>query len=70
MLTEDWPKLSLTEKMDKFVAWFPTITKEECDFIEKILRWDDETRAAFSFAKRIFEEPDERIHTKSRRVKR
>lgn len=69
MLTEDWAHLSLTEKMDKFMQWFPTITKEESDFIDKILHWDDETRAAFSFAKMVFEEPDERIHTDTRRAK-
>lgn len=53
---EDWHKLSLPEKIEKFIPWFTTITKEECDFIEKILHWDDETRVAFSLAKRIFEE--------------
>ncbi len=46
----------MTEKIDKFLKWFSTITKEESDFIESILKWDDETRVAFFFAKRIFEE--------------
>ena len=46
----------MKEKIDKFLAYFTTITKEESDYIESILKWDDETRAAFMFAKRIFEE--------------
>lgn len=46
----------MKEKIDKFLQYFTTITKEECDFIEHILRWDDETKAAFFFAKSIFEE--------------
>lgn len=48
----------MKEKIDKFIEYFTTITKEECDYIEAILKWDDETRAAFMFAKRIFEEKD------------
>lgn len=59
MLSEDWINLSLQSKMDKFMEWFPKITKEESDFIAEILTWDNETRAAFSFAKRIFEDKDE-----------
>jgi hypothetical protein len=46
----------MKEKIDKFIKYFTTITKEECDFIESIVNWDDETKAAFKFAKRIFEE--------------
>lgn len=46
----------MKEKIDKFIQFFTTITKEECDYIEEILKWDDESRAAFFFAKRIFEE--------------
>lgn len=70
MLTENWDRLSLTQKMDQFMEWFPKITKEESDFIESILHWDDETKAAFNFAKRMFEEPDDRVHSNSRRTKR
>ncbi len=40
------------------MKYFTTITKEECDFIQEILRWDDETKAAFKFAKTMFEEKD------------
>jgi hypothetical protein len=46
----------MKEKIDKFIRYFTTITKEESDYIESILKWDDETRAAFFFAKRIFED--------------
>lgn len=48
--------LSMQERIDKFIEYFTTITKEECDYIESILRWDDESKSAFFFAKRIFEE--------------
>lgn len=48
----------MKEKIDKFLKYFPTITKEESDYIEEILKWDDETKIAFMLAKRIFEEED------------
>lgn len=50
----------MKQKIDYFIEYFTTITKEESDYIESILIWDDETRSAFMFAKRIFEEKDER----------
>ncbi len=50
---------SLTELITKFIKYFTTITKEEADYIEEIMKWDDETRAAFMFAKRMFDEKDE-----------
>ncbi len=46
----------MNEKIDKFIEYFTTITKEECDYIESILKWDDETKMAFMMAKRIFED--------------
>jgi hypothetical protein len=46
------------EKIDNFIKYFTTITKEESDYIESILRWDQETQAAFMFAKRIFEDKE------------
>lgn len=49
----------MKEKIDKFIKYFTTITKEQADFMEEILKWDDETRAAFMFAKRIFEEKED-----------
>lgn len=48
----------MKEKIDKFIQYFTTITKDECDFIESVLKWDDETRAAFFFAKQMFEDED------------
>ena len=49
----------MREKIEKFLKFFSTITKEESDNIEAILKWDDETKAAFMFAKKIFEEKEE-----------
>lgn len=49
----------MKEKIDKFLKYFTTITKEESDYIESILKLDDETKAAFFFAKRIFEDKEE-----------
>jgi hypothetical protein len=42
----------MKEKIDKFIKYFTTITKDESDYIEEILNWDDETRTAFMFAKK------------------
>ncbi len=42
--------------IDKNIEYLTQLTKEEADFIEHILTWDDEQRIAFGFAKRIFEE--------------
>lgn len=49
------------EKIKMFLEYFSTITKEECDYIEDIIKWDDETKAAFMFAKRIFEDKDNEV---------
>lgn len=49
----------MKEKIDKFLEYFTKITKDECDWIESILKWDDETKVAFKFAKRIFEEKND-----------
>lgn len=49
----------MKEKIDKFIQYFTTITKDQADFMEDVLKWDDETKTAFMFAKRIFEEKDE-----------
>jgi len=46
----------MKDKIDKFIEYFTTITKEECDYIESILKWDEETKAAFFLAKGIFED--------------
>ena len=47
-------------KIDHFLKLLPQLTKEEADLIETVVKWDDETRAAFMFAKRIFEEEDDK----------
>ena len=40
------------------LQYLTQLTQDESDFIESVLKWDDETKAAFMFAKRIFEEDD------------
>ena len=51
--------MSMKEKIKQFLQYFTTITKEDCDFIESIIKWDQETKAAFMFAKRMFEEEND-----------
>jgi hypothetical protein len=51
-------ELTLTEKIEKFLYYFPHITKHESDFVEEILGWDKKTKAAFLFAKKMFEEKE------------
>jgi len=58
MLPENWARLSFTQKMDEFLHWFPKITKEDSDLIADVASWDDETRSAFMFAKRLFEDKE------------
>ena len=49
--------LDFSQKMQMFKDnFFPKMTKEDADNIEGILKWDEETKVAFMFAKRIFEE--------------
>jgi hypothetical protein len=49
----------MKKEIDFFIEYFTTITKEESDYIQSILDWDDEKKIAFRFAKKIFEERDE-----------
>jgi hypothetical protein len=49
-------KLTLDEKVNIFLESFTQITKEECNTISEILKWDDETKLAFVIAKGLFEE--------------
>lgn len=51
----------MKEKIDKFLEYLTTITKEDSDFIASVLKWDEEVKAAFFFAKKIFEEEMELI---------
>lgn len=47
----------MKDKIDHFLEnVLPNLTKEESDLIYDVLKWDDETKAAFLFAKSIFEE--------------
>lgn len=48
--------MKMKELIDKNIEYLTQLTKEEADFIENILKWADDQRAAFMFAKRIFEE--------------
>jgi len=49
----------MNQKIEKFIEYFTTITKEEADYLESILNWDSETIAAFRLAKMIFDYNDE-----------
>jgi hypothetical protein len=48
----------MKEKIHKFLKYLSQLTKDEAEFIEHILSWTDEEKAAFMFAKRIFEDRD------------
>jgi hypothetical protein len=50
---------SITEQIDYFLRCFSQMTKEEADFVESIVKWDDQKRSAFKFAKRIFDEEED-----------
>ncbi len=55
----DFDSMTFTQKLDCFTnTVFPQITKEESDFIAEICAWDSDTRNAFMFAKRLFENED------------
>ena len=51
--------LTLRDKIVCFIEYFPTITKDQADFMEDLLKWDDEKKMAFMMAKRIFEEKED-----------
>ena len=53
---------TFSDHIKYFLKIFPQITKEQSDFIEDIVKWEDEKRSAFMFAKRIFEEDDDDPH--------
>lgn len=46
----------MKEKIDQFLDYFSNITKDQADFIEEILKWDDETKIAYTIAKKLFED--------------
>lgn len=45
--------------IDQMLELLPQLTKEEADSIEEILKWDDDKKAAFILAKKLFEDEDE-----------
>ncbi len=55
------PNLSIKDKINHFLEYLPTLTKHESDFIKSVIDWDDETKMAFKFAKRMFEDGDENV---------
>lgn len=48
--------MGIAETIEIFMKELAHCTKEQADFIEEILSWDDETKMAFKLAKKIFEE--------------
>jgi len=49
----------MKDKIDYFLEILTTLTKDEADLIEQVLKWDDEHKMAFSLAKKLFEEEEE-----------
>lgn len=49
---------SITEWIDHYIKLFPQMTKEESDAIENILKWEDDRKAGFMMAKRLFEDEE------------
>ena len=49
---------NLIDEIRRCMDYFPKITRDEADYIEEILNWDNERKAAFLIAKQIFEEED------------
>lgn len=53
---------SLTFWIDYFMQEFlPSITQEESDMVYGILSWEEDKKAAFILAKRLFEDKDEEV---------
>ncbi len=48
----------MKEQIDEMMELLPNLTKEEADFIETVLKWESDKKAAFMIAKRIFESKD------------
>lgn len=47
---------NMKEKIEYFLDYLTKITQDESDFIFDVLHWGDETKIAFKFAKKIFED--------------
>jgi len=48
--------MGMKERIDYFLQKLSEMTKDEADFTQHICTWDNDDKAAFLFAKRIFEE--------------
>jgi len=47
----------MKEKIELMLDYLTKLTQDEADLIEVVIKeWDDEMKAAFMFAKKIFEE--------------
>jgi hypothetical protein len=55
---------SIPEMMEFFWQYFTTITKDESDYIEEVLHWSQDAKAAFCMAKQIFEKHKETLAEK------
>ncbi len=49
----------ITFWIDHFMKLFPKITQEESDYVYEILQWENEKRAGFLMAKKLFEDKDD-----------
>lgn len=52
--------MNIKEKIEFFLKQMHTMTKQDSDFIQQVINWDEEKKSAFIFAKRIFEEDIEK----------
>jgi tRNA uridine 5-carbamoylmethylation protein Kti12 len=48
--------MNIQKLIKQFLKEFSKMTKQEADYIEKILKWDEEKKTAFILAKKIFDE--------------
>ena len=46
----------MKEKIDYWLNMFPQLTEDEVEIIDNIINLDDETKLAFKWARKIFEE--------------
>lgn len=49
----------MKEKIEHFLSIMCILTKDEADLIAQVCKWEDDAKAAFLFAKNIFEEEQE-----------
>ena len=57
--------------MIKEIEWWleklPLMTQDEANFLADFIKLDEEKRAAFMFAKQIFEEPQEKCFSRKKK---